>query len=381
MHTLSYSRLKDFARCSRFHLHAWLLRRVPLVRSRALYFGELFGNALEQWELNRDDDPFSCAMNRWRQDIAQHDRVVLTEYDAEVGAVLLRGYHAMRQGDGLETIDTEVEWTLPLINPDSGRSSRTFAVRGYFDALVRDSDGKIWVKERKTSSEDITLGTVWWERLRANAQASMYFDAGEQYCGQRIEGVLFDVVRKPSSKPHLATPEDKRKYTKGRPCKVCLGVGTVAERRCDACDGTSWAQEPKLYGNQRANDETPAEYAERISSDVTANPIKYYVRGNIVRLQAEVEEARRDMWQNAETMRLQINAGAAPRSTHACFAYHRRCEYWDVCFGPALIDDDARFMDKPKRDAKEASKHGTEQKQGNTATAATAGIALNGEIR
>ena len=166
------------------------------------------------------------------------------------------------------------------------------------------------VVEHKTTSSDITPGSTYWRKLTLDTQVSQYLGSTEG-----VEGMLYDVIRKPGIKPFKATPEADRKYTK---------AGT-------------------LYAAQRERDETPEEYAVRLRADISEGPNKYYARGIIVRLPSERIEAARDTWLVAGSIRESMRLDAWPRNPGSCDAYGRTCDYWAVCAGETTIDDATRF--------------------------------------
>ena len=166
------------------------------------------------------------------------------------------------------------------------------------------------VVEHKTTSSDITPGSTYWRKLTLDTQVSQYLGATEG-----VEGMLYDVIRKPGIKPFKATPEADRKYTK---------AGT-------------------LYAAQRERDETPEEYAVRLRADISEGPNKYYARGIIVRLPSERIEAARDTWLVAGSIRESMRLDAWPRNPGSCDAYGRTCDYWAVCAGETTIEDATRF--------------------------------------
>lgn len=175
------------------------------------------------------------------------------------------------------------------------------------------------ILEHKSSSEDIGLGSHYWQKLTLDAQISNYL-VGARSLGYEPDGVLYDVLRKPTFEPYKATPIADRKYTK--PTKA---------------DPTS-----RLYANQHETDETPEAYRDRILESIAENPDRYYQRGVVVRLEEEERDAAFDAWQTAEQIRLSRNAGRWPRNVDSCSQYHRMCDYWAVCSGETTIDD-ARF--------------------------------------
>ncbi len=125
---------------------------------------------------------------------------------------------------------------------------------------------------------------------------------------------MYDVVRKPALRPLKATPLESRKYT---------GKGF-------------------LYANQRLNDETPEEYRLRLREDINERPDRYFARGEIVRLEADVHEHAYDMWQQARMMKESELAGFSPRNPDACQQFGGCC-FLPVCCGEASIDDDALY--------------------------------------
>lgn len=194
------------------------------------------------------------------------------------------------------------------------------------------------VVEHKTTNSDITPGSPYWRRLTLDTQVSTYLGATEG-----VEGMLYDVIRKPGIKPFRATPPELRRYTveKSKACPECKKRAPAAHECADGRIITDPGG--KLYADQNDRDETPEEYAERLRADISEDPNKYYARGVVVRLPSERIEAARDTWLVAGSIRESMRLGAWPRNPGACDAYGRTCDYWDVCAGVATIDDDARF--------------------------------------
>ena len=166
------------------------------------------------------------------------------------------------------------------------------------------------VVEHKTTSSDIGPGSAYWAKLTLDTQVSAYLGAHEG-----VEGMLYDVIRKPSLRPYKATPPADRKYTKAG----------------------------ALYASQREADETPEEFAVRLRADISEDPNKYYQRGVVVRLPDEAAEAARDTWLVAGSIRESMRLNAWPRNPGACDSYGRTCDYWSVCAGQARLDDNALF--------------------------------------
>jgi len=155
------------------------------------------------------------------------------------------------------------------------------------------------VIEHKTTSEDCTPGSIYWQKLTLDAQISNYL-VGARSLGYSPDGVLYDVLRKPAIRPYEAN-------------------------------------------SKRPRAETPQEYFVRCLEEIGGDPNKYYQRGVIVRLEQEEHDAAFDMWQTAEAIRTSRNAERWPRNVDSCSQYNRMCDYWTVCSGQATIEDGVYF--------------------------------------
>jgi hypothetical protein len=178
----------------------------------------------------------------------------------------------------------------------------------------------LYIVERKTSGEDVSPGSPYWQRLILDAQISTYIEAAETL-GYKIDGVIYDVLGKPRLRPLQATPVEERKYTKP----------TKAEPT------------PRLYANQRDRDETAEEYGRRILDAIGEEPDRYYQRQKIVRLQNERIEAQTDVWQTASAIRDARRLKMFPRNPDSCFQWNRPCDFFPICSGLTTADDTMMF--------------------------------------
>ena len=192
----------------------------------------------------------------------------------------------------------------------------------------------ILVVEHKTSSEDVSQGSVYWQKLQLDAQVSNYI-VGARSLGYEPDGVLYDVLRKPDIEPLKATPIADRKYTKP----------------------TKKDPESRLYANQRDRDETPDEYYDRCIATIAKDPDKYLQRGIVVRLSSEEADAAYDMWHTGEAIQASRAANRWPRNVDACANFHRLCDYWIVCTGQTEIEDPLHFVHEEKSHSELDGKH------------------------
>lgn len=309
--------MKTYRRCPREYMYRYLHGYTALSRAGSLRFGGAAHIGIEtmltvQWDLSAAMAKATEAMG------ADADLFERAKLD-----VILAGYHTRWNAEPLEVLAVEREFLVDLVNPETGEPSERYNLAGKLDAVVADLECNAWIMEHKTASSDISSGSTYWDKLKIDSQVSNYF-TGAESLGFEPVGVIYDVLRKPSIRPLLATPEDQRKYAK---------------------------KTGELYANQRANDETPEEFRERLVEIYATKPEEYFVRGEVVRLDDERIEAAQDIWELSLFIHESERSNRWPRNPDACERYHRLCEFWPVCTKTAEIDDTSRFViDKPHRE-------------------------------
>jgi len=298
---LTASRLKDARACQRKHRYRYIDRFAPVEDASPLRFGTMFHHALEAWWMGQGDQRLHDAI--WTLPLNADP------FEAAMARALITGYDARWGDQAYRVIAVEQEFCVPLVNPETGAASRSWQLGGKIDAIV-EGDGRTILVEHKTTSSDITMGGEYWKRLRMDGQISIYFQ-GARAAGYDITECLYDVIRKPALKPYKATAPEDRKYKK---------------------DGT-------LYANQREHDETSEEYFARLCETIIEDPSKFYGRGTVVRLEAEMEEAMADVWMIGQQIRSAMTADRFPRNPDSCVQFNRTCAYFEVCCNEASLDD------------------------------------------
>ena len=308
---LTTSRLKTEHRCSREQRIKYELGYQPLKDDEGpARLGTLVHLGLEAWwrwhQCPDEGTPLAAAILALPEDADPYER-------AKARAMLL-GYDARwrEDADRYEVLGVELEFTpAPILNPATGRASRTWLLGGKLDAKVREiATGRMLVVEHKTTSEDISAGSDYFKRLKMDSQVSVYTTTTEAVA------VLYDVLAKPGQRPSKATPLEAQKRTK---------------------DG-------RLYANQREVDETPDEYFVRLVDAIAESPDRYYARAEVVRFDGEIREHMADVWATAARIRENQIVGAWPRNPEACVRFGRTCPYFAVCCGEASLEDGSLFV-------------------------------------
>jgi|KBSSwiStaDraftv2_1062776.scaffolds.fasta_scaffold00132_49 hypothetical protein len=364
------SRLRVMRSCLRLHFYRYVLG-IMTPPNDTMRFGTVGHSALEayfkawiaynteaalwararteQTDGGRPPDP------RLPAALSVVDQSGLSPWDRIKLSMLVRAYDARWGGEDWEVIAVEQEFRYFLGEVEIG---------GKIDVIIRDrKDDRVYVVEHKTTGVDASLGGAYWEKLTIDTQVSIYID-GAGMLGYDVAGCIYDVLVRPKHEPKLATPLDKREYTKGKGCKGCGGSGggkagivqgrgyyivnftSVEQIPCTGCDGTGWLkdaagvpQAPRLHANQRDSDETSEAFEERLVEAIADAPDAFLLRGVVVRLEHELPGMRQDLLDQIAVEQ----TGLTPRNPDSCSRYGVLCPMFDVCAGRASIDDLERF--------------------------------------
>jgi len=261
--------------------------------------------------------------------------VTTDPFDIARAEEMIRGYSARWYDEPLDYLAVEVEAEGPLVNPETGAASRTFALGGKLDGLVRDRrTDRVLVLERKTSGEDISDGSMYWRRLLLNAQISTYLTLARTL-GHDPTGILYDVLGKPGIRPSsVPIVEDG--------AKVVLDANGARVR---TKDGKKWRETTDASQGYvlQTRPETVDEFRERLRAVICEKPDELFRRGYPVRLEAEEREAAFDAWQTAAAIREGRNANRFPRNPDACIRYGSTCTFFGVCTGETSLEDPLRY--------------------------------------
>ena len=334
LRVLTNSELKTLRRCAFEHYLAYGLGYRSVREAEALRVGSLLHLGLEHYwralALGNSPDALTSPIDAAIEAMRPH---VVDEFDRARAEVMMLGYDARWSDSTYEVLAVEQEFTALLVNPSTGHASTKYQRGGKIDAIVRDPrDGRVYIVEHKTTSENIAAGEPYWQRLRLDAQVSTYY-VGARRLGYDVAGCIYDVLVKPRIRPLLATPIDKRKYRKDNGA---------------------------LYADQRDHDETPDEFRARLVERVAGvfvtdkdtgemalkegtGPDAHYCRGDVIRSADDELDAAHDAWDLAQQLRLAERDGRHPRNPEACMRWGRPCDFFGVCTKTESLDDTQLF--------------------------------------
>ena len=247
---------------------------------------------------------------------------ILGAYDKKYGEV---------EDADCAAMEPEVEFTDPI------DGSRTFEQQGKVDGLAVLKDGRRVVWERKTTSDDLSETSDYWDRLKFNIQLLAYAGWVEHSTGE-LPVCVYDVIRKPQLQPKSNVPEVD---ADGLPI-----VLDANGQRCIKRDGTPKKTADSAKGERIAgHPETPDEYGARILEAMGAEPERYFARREVSITADMLAEFKRE---RLGVCRMLLHfASEARRSERPEYAYPRACNpdncrscpFSGVCLNRIPVDE------------------------------------------
>lgn len=241
--------------------------------------------------------------------------------EREIVARLLSGYFWRWTTDPIEVIASEQVFELPLLNPETGKPSTTRSIAGKIDGIIKLDDGRLAVKETKTTGDAIDPDSDFWKRLRIDQQISMYMLATRRL-GHAVQTVYYDVIHKPDIAPKLIPTLDADGFKIVLDATGARVFNKNNKPRESASKDDGWVLQQKR--------ETPEQFGERLTADIAARPDTYYARREIPRLDSDLAEFEQELWDQHQILASCEKSERFPRNTAACLTMGR-CEFWSIC--------------------------------------------------
>ena len=244
---------------------------------------------------------------------------------------MYEGYINYWKDDNITITKREIEFQIPILNPRTGRKARKAMLAGKIDAIGTWCSRTI-IMETKTTGESLAPDGDYWKRLRMDQQITIYMLGYPE-----AETIIYDVIKRPTIRPR------EKVYH----CPGCAQERAAGLKEC-GCGNTDKERD--------VAPETVTEYQERLRVDIAERPEFYYCRQEIPRLDADLEQFRKELWYKQRVLAERVKHGYWDRDTSAC-QRPWRCEYLDYCQGG--FDDDVlpngfyrAFGNEELRDAK-----------------------------
>jgi len=336
--------MQSFKSCRRRHWYEYEIGLRKEVDAKALRMGSAGHDALD---LLKQGKTIEEAITKLVE-IYQYcpDNVDRYDWDIEYTTVetLVIGWDWRWQESGLKVLETEQAFEIPLVNPATGKPSRLWKHAGKIDGII-DVDDRLMVFEHKFISDDIDQNSDYWRRLQLDSQVSLYVHAARKL-GHDVESVLYDCIRKPTIKPNAIPLLDDNKM------KIVLDEAgervfnkVKAKKSCNICGGASEEDgapdclcrigKPRQTGDKergwvlQSRPMTPDEWSKKLLDDIVARPEFYYARNEIARLDSDINEVLREMWEIQKTMREAQQSDSWYRTVN--FNTCTYCSFFGIC--------------------------------------------------
>ncbi len=301
--TLSPTGAETFRRCPRLYQLRKEYEFEPKGYAPALEIGKAMHEAGAAYRERKD--------RRVVMDTAAHHILSAAADASEVGgeyrdqamadsmkvATMLQGYLHSLQVDPPEvplfTADNEMELHAPLVNPETGRASRTFELHGFIDGLIAHTPlvdfgeqprREYYLYEMKTTS-----GTVndLVKTVRAGVQLPVYQEMLRLGRGVEVVGTVLDIIKKPVLRPRRSKKN---------------GV------------------------------ESPQEYNARCLEAYQDDPARFFRRVVIDYDEVRVREAREALWAVARQIRECFRWGFPALCGAGCNGQFGWCQFRELCW-------------------------------------------------
>lgn len=317
---LTATRLATLRRCPRQHYYRYQLGLSRIRTSDALRLGAAFHRGLELHHAGVEEGEAIDQAAAGYAHVPDWADPLAWRVECEVVRQLLAGHFWRYGDDDIEILEVERTFEMPLVNPETGASSRTFVLAGKIDAIVRLADGRLAVLEYKTAGEDISPDSDYWLRLRCDPQISQYVLAARAL-GYDVATVLYDVTRKPTISPSQIPILDDNG------CKIVLDA---AGKRVFNQNGKPRQSADKAKGwTLQTHVDTPEQYGVRLLTDIGDRPDYYFQRREVPRLDDDLSEFQAELWQQAKQLLDSRRQGRWFRNVHRFTC--GTCEFADLC--------------------------------------------------
>ena len=264
---LTNSRMNSVMTCPRKAYYEYELGLKPIVNAEPFRFGSAWHTAMEaRWQGKDVDNAFECAINSGKD---------LDEQILAVISGLLAGYYTYWQSDthnGEVIPEQEFRQTIDR--------SLTFDAGGKIDAIIK-RDGRVMLLEHKTTTEDLSDDSLYWNRLRFNMQLYQYY-LGAKSLGYEVDEVIYDVTRKPMIRQHTAVPildAEGLKIVVDKQGNRVIGKNGKPRQTSDNEKGYEVQTQPK----------TMEAFSQRLANDTMQRPEFYFARRQVSVLISDLE--------------------------------------------------------------------------------------------
>ena len=315
-----------FKSCRRKYYYSYELGWRPEVESTPLRFGSAFHEGLDLLAKNHTVDEIcdliDVMYDSYTSNFSDVELIYKFQIETETIKTLLRNYARIWSDSQLRILESEASFELPIVNPRTNRTSKTFKQAGKRDRIAKLPDGRIALMETKTVGENIEPGSDYRNVLSINQQISMYVLAARAE-GIEVETTIYDCIRKPTIKPCSVPLLDDNGD------KIVLDA--QGQRVFNANGKPRQTASTKDGYVLQVRDMTPQEWAEKLNEDIQTRPEYYFQRFEVPRLEDDLIEFQSELWDIARDIHHSRKNNLWYRNTSNCRMFNSLCKYYGIC--------------------------------------------------
>lgn len=299
MEILTYSRIKARKNCPMAEHLRYTKQLVSKFRKPSLDIGTAVHKGLETGSIEKALKTF-VKPDVYPTTQAEADQL---ETNRALVTAMLTGYLARYEPFDSEKTQNEIKFDIPIINPKTKATSKSFTFQGKVDALTI-IDGQYWLVEYKTSGK---VDNNYFERLEIDDQITSYIYALQRTMNIKIAGVIYRVIKKP--------------------------------------------------GIKQTQKETLAQYHERLLKDYQERPDFYYFESKFYRSQEDLAKFENDLWYFTQQLLYEKRQDINTRNASRCMDFGT-CTYFPICTNQ--VDAELLFTTKPPHEELSEEENGGE---------------------
>ena len=303
---ITFSAARKFQSCHKSYDNRYNKHLVPLEQNETLFLGSLIHDCLEMW-YKRDLNDLSIEIQIGRLIDEAYPMRVSDEKqkkDWHLAKAMMDGYINQYQQEDFRIIDTELEFSVPIINPITNRQSRSFELMGKVDGLVM-LNNEYYIMEHKTAAL-ITGDYI--EKLPMDFQINLYAMALSRFKNIPIAGVIYNVIQKSRIRQKLGESEEQFEIRRQELIQKSKTGKTSAKRQMPESDESFQYRLQSIYQDD-----------------------KMFHREILYLSQTDIQRTQNQLWEITQEILTTQRRGVWSQNTDNCFKYHSPCMYFTLC--------------------------------------------------
>lgn len=307
----------------------------PLCEGTDILPAEMMDAVVRQLNQSYDTVPLSKTRDEWLA-----ERAILL--------YSIAGYNWHYIDDPFEVVAEEIQFSLPVRNPGTGRALPNVTLDGKIDKIVRSPNGIYYIDEHKSTTKALDSDSFYWKHLRLDTQTRLYPYAAQvlQLAGELeqygikasdplISNVRYDAWRKPQTRPKKLTQAESKKFLKSGEYlgdKFEIGGQKNVDNHIYVMVNDYPAEQfPGAKEGTVAIKETPEMYGTRLLVDIGTRPEVYFYRKPITRTADDIKKFQQEIVNIYHTIKFMERNDTWWQNEQQCEATFR-CPYLNLCY-------------------------------------------------